>query len=355
MRQLNFKLFIVALLFLLFEGCTSSEKSDIPVVNIPKNVEDLYLDEFGKSIEYVHLETKPGSFISNILDIKKFGSYLLIRDKSGKVLIFTDDGKFVKKLGEIGEGPGEYVNAYSLAVNENLGIIYLGSARKIQMYSKNFEFINEIKLSYFANYLSVNNDDLLLITNNDSEKTPSGYISNTILYKLDQSLQLKDSTLLRSVLIKDNELRGFTTQLFISNTGDETFLYTPVFYDEFFLRDTLYQIKSNLIVPKTKFKFVDFNFSDKGEKNISITNIVSSKSYYICQYERDNELMFFIYNKSKNMGFHTRIGLIDKFGEAQFIFPLDLSDDRFYFIIESEFFSSDKEELNPTIGIVELD
>ncbi|REG84546.1 6-bladed beta-propeller [Algoriphagus antarcticus] len=356
MPQLNlrFRLFLVALLILLFEGCTHPAKSNIPVVNIPKNAEDLYLDEFGKSIEYIQLETKPGSYISSIMDVKKFGNYFLIKDRSGKVLVFTDEGKFVRKLGEIGDGPGEYKNAYSLAVNENLGIIYLGSFKKIQMYSKNLEFIKEIKLPYFANYLNVSNDDLLLITNIDSEKKPSGNISNTILYRLDQSLELKDSTLFRSVLIKDNVLRGFTTQLFISNTGDDTYLYTPVFYDEFFLRDTLYQIKSDSIVPTSKFNFVDFTFSDKGEKNISIKNIVSSKSYYICHYARDKELMFFIYDKLKNKGFHTRKGLIDEFGEAQFIYPLDLSNDRFYFIIKSEFISSDKEELNPTIGIVEL-
>jgi len=247
-----------------------------------------------------------------------------------------------------------YNNAYSLAVNEDLGIIYLCSARKIQMYSKEFEFIKEIKFPYFADYLNVSNENIYLITNKDEQKNASGYIKKTVLYKLNKSLELKDSSVVRSVLVKDDTLRGFTTKIYISNTGNDTYLYTPVLYNELFLRDTLYQIKSDTIVPTIKFNFIDATFSDLGYKNISIKNIFASKSYYICQYSRNKELMLFIYDKVNNKGYNTKKGLSDKFGEAKSISPFDLSNNLFYFPIYSEFTSSDEDELNPTIGIIEL-
>ena len=354
MKKSNFKIFALILQIFLIVSCKHNIKYDFPNIDIPLKSEPISMNEIAKSIKYIQLETKPGSYISNILDLQKFGQYFLIKDRSGKVLIFTNEGKFIKKLGKMGEGPGEYNNAYSLAVNEDLGIIYLGSARKIQMYSKEFEFIKEIKSPHVADYLNVSDENLYLITEKDEQKSASGYIKKTVLFKLNKFLEFRDSSVVRSVLVKDDTLRGFTKKIYMSKSGNDTYLYTPVFYNELFLRDTLYEFKSDTIIPTIKFNFLDVSFSDLGYKNISIKNIFASKSYYICQYSRNNELMLFVYDKVNNKGYNTKEGFIDKFGEAKNISPLDLSNNLFYFPIYSEFTSSDEDELNPTIAIVEL-
>jgi hypothetical protein len=135
--------FIILSIVLLLQGCTNSDLSGIPTIKVPKESEEILLKNFIKSTKHIPLETKEGSYISSILELKIINGNFLIRDVSGRVLIFDSEGKFMRMLGKMGDGPGEYSRAYSIETNEEEGLIYLGSVRKIQVYSKDFEFIKE--------------------------------------------------------------------------------------------------------------------------------------------------------------------------------------------------------------------
>jgi hypothetical protein len=321
---------------------------------VPKASEEVLLKDFIKSIKYVPLETKEGSYISSILELKVFNGNILIRDVSGRVLIFDSEGKFIKMLGKMGDGPGEYSRAYSIEIDEEAGLIYLGSVKKLQIYSKDFEFIKEKNLPFFVSYLSVLNGELLIITKKDGIKINSGASKETFLYKMNKSLELIDSTLFRTEQIIDRKTVGFTTNLYISQNRTRAYLYTPVLINENFLRDTLYQIVDNSISPALKLEFEGPAFLSNNIKNINIYNIFTSSSYLFCQYDRENKRMLFMYDMINKTGFNIIGGLIDENGDPIMLKPINLSKNIFYFYSQTQFTNSAEEELNPTLVIVEL-
>lgn len=339
---------------LIFHSCTNSEPSEILTIKVSKASEKVLLEDYIKSIKYVPLETKIGSYISSILELKVFNRHILIRDVSGRVLIFDSEGKFIRKLGKIGDGPGEYTRAYSIEIDEEAGLIYLGSVNKLQIYSKDFEFIKEKNLPFFVNFLSVLNGELLVITKKDGAKMNSWASKETFLYKMNKSLELIDSTLFRTEQIIDRKTVGFTTKLYISQNQTGAYLYTPVLINEKFLRDTLYQIVDNSILPALRLEFEGPTFSSDDFKNINIYNIFTSSSYLFCEYDRENKRMLFMYDLINKTGINIIEGLIDKNGDPKMLKPIDLSKNLFYFYSETQFSNSAEEELNPTLVIVEL-
>lgn len=146
-----------------FTGCSEPPKSEINSIEIPRTIDsNLHLSDIAKSVNLVQMETKNGSYLTSILEVKLFNGNLLIRDTSGRVFIFNSKGNFIGKFGVRGEGPGEYSSAYSIEIDQELGLIYLGGVRKLLVYDKNYEFLKEKKFSTFINYIVIIEKNLSL-------------------------------------------------------------------------------------------------------------------------------------------------------------------------------------------------
>ncbi|MEB2775912.1 6-bladed beta-propeller [Algoriphagus sp. D3-2-R+10] len=324
-------------------------------MEIPKSSDpDIKLSDLAKSIDRIQLETSPGSFISSVMDVKQNNGKLYVRDVSGKVLIFDNRGKSLGKLGSLGDGPGEYSRAYSLTIDEKSGKVYLGSVYKLLVYSSDHEFLSERKFTFFVTYLSVLNGEPVIITDRRSIPVENGYATQNLVFQLDKSLDIRDSVLFRNVILNDKSGMAFTSKYFISNNNEGSFLYTPVLTPENFLRDTLYKFTDTNLTPAVKLKIEQPHLDENGEKIVKIYNIMNGSSYLICQYARGQNKMLFIYDKKSNIGHNLKGGVIDDDGEPVVLYPLDLEQDIFYFIKTAEYVDGDTEELNPTIGIVEL-
>jgi hypothetical protein len=99
--------------FIIFFGCQSKFKdAEVSVIDLSKGIKrvnTLNLSDFSSSIRYVKLSTSD----DNLLDAFKQFSYedglFMISDKQEKyVYTFNEDGSFKQKIGQIGQGPGEY-------------------------------------------------------------------------------------------------------------------------------------------------------------------------------------------------------------------------------------------------------
>ncbi|WP_339865016.1 6-bladed beta-propeller [uncultured Algoriphagus sp.] len=348
---------LITFLIIAFTAISCSQTTDpgLQIIEIPKSSDsELYLSDLAKSVEQIQLETKEGSFIGAILELQQNNEKLYVRDVGDKVLVFDRKGNFLRTLGTLGEGPGEYRSAYSLAIDKKSGKIYLGSFNKLLVYSSEHEFLSEKKFSFFVDYLSIVNEAPVIITDRSLIPVENGYETQSILFQLDQSLNIKDSLLLRNAFVKKQLLMGFTDRHFISITSEETFLYKPVLTPENFLRDTLYQLSEANLTPAFKLEFGQPHFDDKGEKIVKIYNIMNAFSYVICQYTRGKYKMLFIYDKINEKGFNLKDGILDQDGNPVVLHPLDLENNIFYYTKSSEFVNGDTEELNPMIGIVKL-
>lgn len=107
-----------------------------------------------KDVRYVKLETNPEILLGDDLYFqnKKDKLYILDRAHQKSLLTFNDEGKFVKRVGVFGNGPGEYPAANDFVLrNDTIDILSnTGPKSNIYSFSENGDFISKKELNYLA-------------------------------------------------------------------------------------------------------------------------------------------------------------------------------------------------------------
>jgi len=117
-----------------------SNKADFPM-------EKINLSEFVDSVKFIRLETTEESLINNINTVFFVDDEVVIVDKmSGKILVFDNNGNYIRKIANRGRGPGEYLGITSCNYdNERRQLsIYDDSTHKLLLYDLLGNFIKEI-------------------------------------------------------------------------------------------------------------------------------------------------------------------------------------------------------------------
>ena len=101
-------------------GCSSNKKqepiskSGIPVINLSEDVStvpSLLLSEVAEKLEIVPLEMTDESVLSDITEMQVTDHNIWIdHGREFYIYRFSRSGKFLNKIGSIGQGPGEYTN-----------------------------------------------------------------------------------------------------------------------------------------------------------------------------------------------------------------------------------------------------
>lgn len=151
-------IFLIPILLIL--GC--AEKKTHEIAGIPmetidfSSLKEKYGDipeHFIKNKEYIHISTENKELLFGTIDqVEIKNGRIYIMDSRIKTLaVFNLHGKAVGKVGTMGRAPGEYlnINGFSIDSSDN---IYLFDGRmdkdKINIYNKDFEFINSKKLPF---------------------------------------------------------------------------------------------------------------------------------------------------------------------------------------------------------------
>lgn len=109
-----------------------------------ENKKEVQISEIAKSIKYVPLETLPGCLLGDIRKIALSDSSFFVSD-SRKLLKFSIDGSFIKQIGSVGRGPGEYSGIADFEIEEHSDFIFITDPNKksILNYAIDGSFINE--------------------------------------------------------------------------------------------------------------------------------------------------------------------------------------------------------------------
>lgn len=131
---MKWTLFLTVLIFsnILFGSCkrTSNDMEEVIKINIREGISkpktSLQLADEIEGIECIPLETSDSVLISNILDLRISDKYIFVYNgKTSAVLQFNKKGKFIRKIGREGNGPGEYSLITELGIDENLNRLYI--------------------------------------------------------------------------------------------------------------------------------------------------------------------------------------------------------------------------------------
>lgn len=116
-------------------GCSSNKKqepiskSGIPVINLSEDVStvpSLLLSEVAEKLEIVPLEMTDESVLSDITEIQVTDHNIWIdHGREFYIYRFSRTGKFLNRIGSIGQGPGEYTNYSTFLVDEDKKEVYI--------------------------------------------------------------------------------------------------------------------------------------------------------------------------------------------------------------------------------------
>jgi hypothetical protein len=127
------------------------------------------LSTFFKRINTIILEDSDYAIIGEISAIQVFEDYIFVLDKNSakKLFIFDKTGKYIRQIGSLGQGPGEYYSVYDFYVDIKNEEIYLLDNHVQKIHKYNFEtgkYIKSIKLpsDYSYSYIAQSGDNFYI-------------------------------------------------------------------------------------------------------------------------------------------------------------------------------------------------
>lgn len=134
-------------------GCSSSKQQNqenstedsLPVINLSENVtevQSLPLSEAAQTIEVIPLEMTNTSVIGEINHLQVTSSDIWVTHyKDNTIFRFSRSGKFLNKVGAIGQGPKEYTHLWDFFIDEDkkeVNIISITSGVQVYDYEGNY-------------------------------------------------------------------------------------------------------------------------------------------------------------------------------------------------------------------------
>ena len=113
---------IIILTTILFANCNNSSKKGTSsyLISLPLK-ETCLIDDltpFIDSVQMIPLEAKEGAFITQIEKIILDSHQQIIILNSTGILQFDATGNFIRRIGKIGRGPGEYQKIYDICLDQ---------------------------------------------------------------------------------------------------------------------------------------------------------------------------------------------------------------------------------------------
>ncbi len=300
MKRILFFLLIIVLL----EACESSKQTSLPVLNFEEILAEkvnVFPKESLKVVSIIPLETTEASLLDEIVKVIPIKNYFFVLDMQRELKVFDRQGKFYRKIGQVGQGPQEYTMLTDFAVNKDKQEVYINSLRKAVVYDFEGNFKREFSLDDGnLQVLTCFKDKLFYIY---PEKTHPNTVKTAPLisvFNLDGKKQKEIPALqLRRV-------ESFPMFNSISSGED------AVYYKEE-TGKILYTVKENFAVDslcvldfgKYAFKPEDFNLSKRAtwQQYFRLQNILPAKDFMIFMLQKglmEQELAPFIWNKKDN-------------------------------------------------------
>lgn len=163
--NLKFPAFII--LLSLAVSCSEPVKKSegLTVLDLSQNINvesKLTLSQIATDINYTKLESNPECFIKRVDQYSITDNYILIYDQSQPmVLLFDRQGKFIRKIGNIGKGPGEFNRPDDVRISRDEKFILVMDYLKVMRFGFDGKLIGETKLPDFARNIDTFDDGLI--------------------------------------------------------------------------------------------------------------------------------------------------------------------------------------------------
>ena len=364
--------YCLLIIFCVFFSCNETRQTGL--LEIPVDIDQnnsLLLSAITEKITAIELELTDKSLVNpdKIKRILFLEDYVIIAELN-KILIFNNEGKFIRSIASCGQRLEEYNFIINLALNEkNKCMFIMNSApSKIICYDLDGKFLKESSnlLLPFDDLLYVNNQ-LWLVGQQSGKDEVKGLYSHSAVYRMDEDFQITDSCIIRNIFLEKSNYEGrrmlsilYSDRDFIINRNGSIYLFYGDFYEDFdnsvnrALCDTLYRFEDNHLVPELKLKFKNENTNSV----IHLFNIYRSSRYVFSLYmnKKDKNFYRFCYDTKTGKGYHMQGGYTDDINQIEeevMIRPSVLDPEIFYYL-HTNIKPGDSEKPNPTLYIGKL-
>lgn len=121
----------------------------IDLIKNLNNSKSIPISSIENELEYIPLETTAKSLLRKIVQIEFSDSYIFISDFY-KLLQFSRDGRFIRQIGGIGRGPGEYIYVMAFCIDNTHNKIYIKDYGNslVKEFTFTGQFIRSFKIDF---------------------------------------------------------------------------------------------------------------------------------------------------------------------------------------------------------------
>jgi hypothetical protein len=228
------------------------------------NTGKVKMSDLFSEIKYIPLETNPDCLIG-YMHIAVFGKDIIIGSSTGAInggqglYRFSDEGKFLNKIGILGRGPGEYSDYCDVCLIGDTVFVLSTFTRNINCYTLNGVFLKNYHLNIDAPPKSIVqlNDKSYMISL--SRPSSMGY-----LIKTDRNFNIKTG------YIKKLPLNGTPLPSMFQKTKNQIFYYYNYI-------DTIFDISQGYPVPSIKVDFGEYKISRERRAVNEEDNVIANK------------------------------------------------------------------------------
>ena len=170
----NLPKILILLSLCLLAGCRragNDNTTDIAVIDVINNIgkyQEVYVSEMVSELEYIPLETHENCLIGGVLGMIVTPSYIFVHGAEGggggmivpgrsHLYAFGRDGRFIRAIGRVGQGPGEYQNMNGFFIDDKNQLVYIETFRTLLEYSYDGVFRRSITKPLTLNEISIDN------------------------------------------------------------------------------------------------------------------------------------------------------------------------------------------------------
>lgn len=209
-------------------------------IPIPPPDKELKASDVFEDFKYIPLESSENSLMGQYRDACIYENRIFIHDiETNMVYIFTMQGKFINKVGKRGNGPGEFFQPESMAIDpfRNQLLVYDTFIRKIFYFTLDGEFLHADRMAIRSNQnFKVISPNLIAFGVNRTRENPQLEEINkyNIIYT-DSALNVRGGVYRE----EENYIPYFSLPSFSSN--NRQVYYTPPYASDVyeFVEDTL--------------------------------------------------------------------------------------------------------------------
>ncbi len=291
MFQKCFYLCFLAMASILLQSCDSNKDIDtdkfkVIDIKLTEPITNPKYSLFIKDYEFVPLETTENSLIGRITKILTTEKELFILDSfsSKGIFVFDRKGKFLRKIGSSGTGPGYYQQPMDFILDKKQKKIHvLDNGVKVLVYNFNGKYLTEKRLKDFnASYF---------------EKLDTEHFA-WIQGGIEDHLLVSDSAFNKKFSKFPYTIRS--KEVFITHPFQK--ISESLFFRKH-LNDTIYQVTSNEITPYLILNYgkksITRNDLEQMVDDISVTRLLEKRAYTLNFYQTENHLFVLTMHRQK--------------------------------------------------------